>query len=454
MTGLMHARELPPGAVVYQPRGSALELLKCKADEIMLDGPAGTGKSRGSLEKCNALALKYAGCRGAIVRKKRRSLTETGLVTFEQHVRPPCDTTNQQRNVRQSYRYANGSELIIAGVDDPVKLMSAEFDFIYVMEATELSVRDWEFLSTRLRNGVIPYQQLFGDCNPSFPSHWLKRRMDAGVTTRIGCSHKDNPRLWDARANTWTPFGLTYMARLDKLTGPRKDRLRHGLWAAAEGMVYSNWRPDVHVVDSFVIPPDWRRFRCIDFGYTHPFVCQWWAISPDGVMYLYREIYRTGRTVKDHAAQIRTLDAGEAIEATVTDHDAEDRATLEQELGIRTTTADKAVTVGIQAVQDRLGRAYDPAKPDELPVEPRLFVFSDSLVEVDPALLDEETGVAAGPTRTVEEVDGYIWAKGKGGETLKEKPVKEADDGMDTLRYAVRYADGFGKRSKFFIEGV
>lgn len=426
-------------AVVYAPRGSALDVIKCRADEIMMDGPAGTGKSRASLEKLNALAVKYAGCRLAIVRKKRRSLTETGLVTFEQHVKPPCDTTNQQRNVRQSYVYANGSEIIVAGVDDPVKLMSAEFDAIYVMEATELSANDWEFLSTRLRNGVIPYQQLLGDCNPSFPSHWLKKRMDAGVTTRIGCSHKDNPRLWDAKANDWTPFGRTYMARLDKLTGPRHARLKLGLWAAAEGMVYSNWRPNLHIIKRFPIPADWRRIRVIDFGYTHPFVCHWWAVSPDGVMYLYREIYRTHRTVKDHAAQIRELDSSEYIEATVTDHDAEDRATLEQELFITTEAAEKAVTTGIQAVQDRLGREYDPAKPDQPEIPPRLFVFDDALVEADPLLMDETTGLALGPTCTVEEIDGYIWAKGSKGEVLKEKPVKEADDGMDTLRYAVMW---------------
>lgn len=438
---------LPKGAAVYAPRGSALEILKCKDGEVMLDGPAGTGKSRAALEKLNALALKYAGCRLAIVRKKRRSLTETGLVTFEQHVKPSCDIHNQQRRVRQSYLYPNGSEIVVAGVDDPVKLMSAEFDVIYVQEATELGVRDWEFLSTRLRNGMMPYQQLIGDCNPGPPTHWLKKRMDAGLTTRIGCSHHDNPRLWDARANTWTDFGVSYIARLDKLTGPRKLRLKDGLWAAAEGMVYSNWRPDVHLIPRFEIPPDWRRFRAIDFGYTHPLVCQWWAIDPDGRMYLYREIYRTQRTVKDHAAQIRQLDEGEHIEATVTDHDAEDRATLEQELGIKTIAADKAVTTGIQAVQDRLG---NPEKPDEAP--PRLFIFEDALVEPDPRLLNEESGMAEGPTCTVEEIDGYVWAKGANGEDLKERPVKERDDGMDALRYAVRYADGYGKVADFYME--
>lgn len=425
------AVQLPPGAIVYFPRGSALDVLRCKVDEFMLDGPAGTGKSRVCLEKLNALAVRYPGCRLAIVRKKRRSLTETGLVTFEQHVKPSCDTTNQQRNVRQSYVYPNGSEIIVAGVDDPVKLMSAEFDAIYVQEATELTPNDWEFLSTRLRNGVIPYQQLFGDCNPGPPTHWLKKRMDAGLTTRILSRHEDNPRLFTPKAEL-TEFGRKYLDRLDKLTGPRKDRLRYGKWAAAEGMVFDAWREDVHLIDPFLIPKEWRRFRTIDFGFIHPFVCHWWALDPDGRMYLYREIYRTRRTVAEHAPQIAELSQGEYIEATVTDHDAEDRATLERALRIKTRAADKRVTTGIQAVQDRLS-------PPE--GGPRLFVFKDALVERDPALVDEETGLSEGPTCTVEEIDGYIWAKGPNGETLKEAPVKKGDDGMDALRYAVMYAN-------------
>ncbi|MFC6591688.1 phage terminase large subunit [Deinococcus lacus] len=428
--------QLPAKARIYAPRGAALELLRNHDGELMLDGPAGTGKSRASLEKLNALAEKYPGSRHAIVRKTRASITETALVTFEQHVKPRCDTANQQRRVRQSYVYPNGSEIIVAGLDNPVKLMSSEFDTIYVMEATEATLNDWEFLTTRLRNGNMPYQQLFGDCNPGAPSHWLNRRMQAGMTTRLLSRHTDNPRLY-AADGTLTEFGRSYLGRLDKLTGPRRERLLFGKWAAAEGMIYTDWREDVHHIDPFPIPPDWRRFLSIDFGFIHPFVCGWWAISPDGAMYLYREIYMTRRTVYDHAQTIKAHSAGEWYEAIVTDHDAEDRATLEQVLGQQTTPADKRVLSGIQAVQERLNPLEGP--------KPRLYVMRGSLVERDPALVDSETGLANGPTCTVEEIDGYVWDKKPNGETLKEKPVKQGDDGMDMLRYAVMYANNNGR---------
>jgi phage terminase large subunit len=302
--------------------------------------------------------------------------------------------------------------------------MSTEYDTIFVQEAIELEENDWEHLSTRLRNGRMPYQQLLADANPDRPTHWLKLRCDSGQTLLLESRHEDNPRLWDAATGTWTPEGVRYIAILDALTGARKERLRHGRWAQAGGVVYEAWDAVLHHIPRFDVPKEWRRFRAIDFGFVNPFVCQWWAIDGDGRMYLYREIYMTQRIVADHAVQIKRLSEGEYIEATVCDHDAEDMATLAA-CGIPTTPAQKAVSQGLQEVMGRLAKAGDG--------RPRLSIMRDSLVETDAALIE-----AKRPLCTQQEIDGYVWAN----KATKEEPVKQDDHGMDTMRYAVMYGTG------------
>ncbi len=187
--------------------------------------------------------------------------------------------------------------------------------------------------------------------------------------------------------------------------------------------MYDGFDESIHLIDPFPIPEDWRVIRAVDFGYTNPFVCQWWAIDHDGRMYLYREIYMTRRTVRVHAGQIHD-NTDRTIEATVTDHDAEDRATLEENR-IYTDMADKRVMPGIQAVQERLKVQGDG--------KPRLFVMRGALVERDWRLEDEKR-----PISTLEEFSAYVW----NDKVTKDEPTKVDDHGMDAMRYAVMYLDG------------
>lgn len=413
-----------PAQRPYQPFGAALRLFYCKDDEVLLDGPAGTGKSRACLEKLNLVASKYDGCRILLVRKTRSSMSQSTLVTWETKVLPEGSPIAQGagRAHRQSYVYPNGSEVVVAGMDNPVKIMSTEYDLIYVAEATELQEEDWESLTTRLRNKVVPYQQLIADCNPAGPTHWLNQRCLKKKTTRLLSRHEDNPTV-DA----------AYLTKLRNLSGVRRKRLYEGVWAAQEGLVYE-YDAAVHLKDRFEIPPEWRRIRVLDFGFNNAFVCQWWAIDPDGRMYRYREIYRTQRLVEDHVKDILELSGDEVFEANIADHDAEDRATAER-YGLRTIPAYKALTPGIQAVQARIKVAGDG--------RPRLYLLRDSLVERDEALSE-----AKKPASTEEEFDSYHWPRGQDGKEQKEVPVKIDDHGMDTLRYAVAYVDELGGPSR------
>lgn len=387
----------------------------------MLSGPAGTGKSRADLEKIHLCALKYAGMRALLCRKTLASLTGTGLVTFNERVQPQDDGVRFFGGSAQKpaqYVYPNGSALVVGGLDKASKVMSSEYDMIWVQEVTEASENDWESLDTRLRNNVMPYQQLLGDCNPGPPTHWLKLRSDAGKTTMLESRHEDNPSI--------TP---EYLAALDNLTGVRYLRLRLGIWAAAEGLVYEDFDTELHLLDRRPIPLDWPRYWSVDFGFTNPFVWQCWAVDPDGRVYLYREIYKTQTLVEDHARHILTLTKEEPKpRAIICDHDAEDRATLERHLRLSTVAAEKAVSPGIQAVQQRLRKAGDG--------KARLFLLRDSLAERDEAL-----AARTHPLCTDQEFGSYAWAKAVDGRPLKEQPVKEYDHGMDALRYFVSHLD-------------
>ena len=435
-------------ATTYLPRGTVTQFWACADEEILISGPAGTGKSRGILEWIHFVLQRYPGARALIVRKTRTSLNESGLFTYEEQVLTQPErgalVGARSRETRQKYVYPNSSELVAGGLDKPTRLFSTEYDLIYVQEAQETALDEWESFMRALRNGVVPYQQLVGDCNPDKPTHPLKKRADEGGLTMLHARHTDNPRLWDEACQQWTPYGAGYLAKLRRLTGARKKRLLHGQWAGSEGMVFEAWDEGVHLVAprewaSTGPPKDWRRFRAIDFGYTNPFVCQWWAQDPDGRLFLYREIYRTKTLVRDHAAEIARLSVHadgtpERIEFTVADHDAEDRATLRAE-GIPTLAADKRVSVGIEAVGARLVHTDDDGAP--LPGHPRLFILRDARAHpADPDL--KESGR---PTSTAEEIPGYVYPSGQTGKALKEAPVKTDDHGCDTMRYAVMAVD-------------
>lgn len=414
----------PAVSRVYKPLGAARELFHCRAPEVLLSGPAGTGKSLACLFKLHLAASRVPGFRGLILRKTRTSLTESALVTFERDVLPPEHPARRgpSRAMRRAYGYPSNAEIIVGGLDDVTRIMSTDYDVIYVQEAIELVEATWEALTTRLRNGKLPYQQLLADTNPDAPTHWLKRRCDSGRTILLESRHQDNPTLW--AAGNWTPLGRDYVAKLDQLTGPRLHRYRHGRWVQAEGVVYEGWDPAVHLVERFRIPNDWPRVLAVDFGYTNPFVCQWWAVDPDGRLYRYREIYHTRRLVEDHARRIAELSKGEpAPVVIVCDHDAEDRATLERHLGQETTAAVKEKSPGLQAVAARLRPAGDG--------RPRLYLLKGSLDERDPDL-----DAAKRPCCTEEEFDSYVWSLA-GGRRKGEEPVKQHDHGCDALRYLV-----------------
>lgn len=439
-----------PGAFVA--RGAIAQLFKTRHFETIVAGPADTGKTFGCCQYIDALCWKYPRSQHVIAKKTYRSLVGTVLPTWKKVIEQYHDRIKVFGGSKPEwYDYPNGSRVWCAGLDKVGRALSSERDTIYINQAEQLLLDDWEVLTTRAsgRGAVMPYTRLFGDCNPDAPTHWILKRRTIVI---LNSKHEDNPTLYDESGKLLPGEKVANRMRvLDDLTGHRYLRLRLGRWVQAEGVVYESFERSRNLITKM---PDgwqhWRKIRSIDFGFNNPFVCQWWAIDPDGRMYLYREIYMSYRIVEDHVhgvweqerdengnpvgerklvhLGINHYSEGEEYEVTLSDHDREDRATADRH-GCYTSAAYKDIDSGIQIIESRLRPAGDGRA--------RLFILEGCTVEYDSRLAEKKL-----PTSTVEEFDAYLWPKGVDGKPVKAKPVDKDNHGMDAMRYVGNYLDG------------
>lgn len=413
---------MPSPTAVFEPFPWQVAPWRDTSPVMLLTGSAGGGKSNLAAEKLHGYMLAYPGSCGLALRKAREWCQGSVRMMLESAIgKDPRVHPKEDR-----IDYDNESVIYYGGLKDKDQREAlrskrgkhGDPDIAWMEEANAFTRQDFDEVGGRLRGTRADWQQLILSTNPDSPTHWIyKDLMQGGQASVYYSSAKDNPRNTPA-----------YFARLDAMVGVMRDRLRDGKWVQAEGAIYDEFDPNVHMIDLDKCPEFIRRFRVVDFGYSNPFVCQWWGMDSDGRLYRYREIYVTKKLVEDLTPRIIKLSEGESIEMTVADHDAEDRATMEKH-GISTVAAIKDVSPGIQAVKARL-----KVQPDG---KPRLYFVRGALVEADPQLVEEKK-----PTCTEDEIPGYSWKKYDDGKPNKEEPVKVNDHGCDDTRYIVAKLDG------------
>lgn len=204
----------------------------------------------------------------------------------------------------------------------------------------------------------------------------------------------------------------------DMLTEDEIQRRFYGVFTTLEGAVWKEFDASIHVIPRFDIPRTWRKIRAIDFGYTNPFVCLWIAQGDDGELYIYQEYYQAGKLIQEHAAEIFRRDwlgltdgrTTPKFDATVADHDAQDRAQLAAE-GLSSSPAKKDVRPGIEAVN-----RYFKLQPNG---RPRLYIMDNC-------------------TMTIKEAGKYRYATGTQRDP-SEEPIKKDDHTQDAMRYGVMW---------------
>lgn len=400
----------------YTPHGAALLLHEATDREVLIAGPAGTGKTRAGLELLHARAQATPRYRALIVRKTRESLTETALATFETHVlghHHPLVLDGPQRRNRQSYRYEKGATIVVGGMDKPSKIMSSEYDDIFIPEATELNEEDWQALLSRLRNFARPLQQIIGDCNPTTPLNWLYQRCQSGATRLINASHKDNPVLWDGKE--WTVEGKAYLDTLGALVGTARDRLLSGLWVQSEGLIYTTYGIHNSSPDADYRKGNGDVIWGVDDGYTgsrdprtglytansHPRVILLAQVRRNGQLCVFAEHHAIHKDEVVHLKEVMELPYP-VPSAMYIDSSAAALRAKAQALGLPANKATHTVAEGIKVVRGML--APDQNNFVHLLIHPRCKLVHH-------------------------EMKAYAYRIGS------EEPEKQFDHAMDALRY-------------------
>jgi len=395
--------------------------------QVLVEGPRGTGKSRQIMALLRAFCESFPGCRGYIIRNKRASMGGTTLVEWEKALGPGHPALRgADKSKRAFYRFPNGSEVWLAGLDEDERLKSSSLDWIYYEEGTESPTGSkWDTLVGCMRSWVMPVQVMITSTNPKHPGHWLNKRADIGTISRIKTRFQDNPVWYEADLVTPTAQGKAFIDSLSQLTGHKRRRDYEGVWSAAEGTVFDEFDESVHLIDAQIvknlkgdfvqsdrwpgrlIPINWYGIG-MDFGWSAPGVLQVWACNDrQDLRFRVAEVYQTGWQLDQWAEAIAALHAEFNISWGVADS-AEprtidflnDRCRLfhqrRDEPFIR--PADKAN--GKLWGLDQLHWGFSSRSGG-----PRTFLFKNALrYGADPSLVNE--GVA---TCFEEELPNYMW---------------------------------------------
>lgn len=321
------------------------------------------------------------------------------------------------------------SDILFRQLEEPDKLRSLNLSGFYIDESSQVSEAAFMLLQGRLRGPGI--RKGFLTTNPNghdwqyswfFKQDMFNKEEAKAQFKLIKAPSTENVHLPDGYVAgmmaTWSP--------------ERIKREIEGSFDAFEGMVYHEFRRDVHVVQPFVIPKEWTRVIGIDHGFRNPSAWVWGAVDYDDNIYIYREFYEREWLIeeiikgKDGKPGVLQLMRGEKIDQARIDPSV--RAVRGQtgqsdwDIYIEhlpkdfpLLPANNEKTAGIDKVKTYLKISPKTNKP-------RVFIFSNCY-----NLIDEFSKYRYKELTTNQ----------KGKQAEKEEPMKVDDHALDAFRYLI-----------------
>lgn len=366
------------------------QTIKSSSKIILNIGGARSGKSYAMAQLLIMKALNYPNLNIGIARKTMPALKMTArrlvLDLLSQYGLYQSSAFNKTEN----YYQLNKSRLQFFSLDDPEKIKSSEFNYLWLEEATEFTYQDYLVLLTRL-SAPAPKElknQMFLTLNPTDINCWVaKHLLKQKEVSVIKSTYKDNAFL-----------SKDYIETLLSLKNYNQQAYKIfalGQWGSSETLIYTNWQMTDKVPNSYD-----EVFWGLDFGFNNPTALVK-VFLKDQIYFIEEKLYKTHLTNTLLIEELKTLIPERERSQTIFADSAEpDRIAEISSAGFNIVPALKNVLDGIMFVKS-------------CPL---------NIIKESPNL--------------TKEIQSYSWKTTLNGQ-ITEEPLKFNDHTLDALRYAL-----------------
>lgn len=373
-----------------------------RCDGIICDGSIRSGKTVAMTvgfvmwAMCRFSGQNFAIC-GKTIESLRRNVTSNlhtwlaGVFTFKEH--------RTENKIVVSAAGRSNSIYLFGGKDESSAALIQGITLAGIL-LDEVALMPESFVNQATGRCSVAGSKLWFNCNPEGPSHWfyLKWILEASKRKMLHLhfTMADNYSLTQEIKDRYER----------QYSGVFYDRYIRGLWVVAEGLVYTMFNKDFHVVPEVPRPYDKYYMSC-DYGTVNPTSVGLWGRA-NGRWYRMREYYYDSRkegrqrTDEEHYTELEKLAGDLPITGVIVDPSAASFIEVIRRHGrFSVDKASNAVIDGIRDVATRL-QCGD--------------VFFNACC-----------------TDCIREFGLYRWDE----KAPMDRPIKENDHSMDDVRYFI-----------------
>ena len=291
--------------------------------EILYGGARGGGKTDCGMAWL-LRATEYPDARMLVVRRNADDLAD--WIDRAHKMYPYAKITGKPATIK----FPSGAIIRTGHLKDDqayTKYQGHEYQRILIEELTQIPTEESYLKLISSCRSTVPGldPKIFCTANPGGKGHqWVKRRFIQGHKPMVAFkADGERYRMYIPATIDNNPTLLkndpNYVDFLDNLPEPLRSAWRHGDWDIFAGQYFGEWNPAMHVVKEEMAKKLGygqefnKKYIGIDWGYTAPFAAVWIEVTPNNMVFAYRELYGTERHPVEWGQDIKDMTGDEEI---------------------------------------------------------------------------------------------------------------------------------------------